>query len=360
MPTLNLSEAYTEAFLEACVDAGMSKEAAFILLEKADFHHRIATSPGYREGIEEMCKKADDWSMPAIGAGGGLALAAAILARRPIGAGVKGLANLMGAGARSVGSGAIMPAARAARAFGSHAVVPAIEGAWHLAKSAPPSVKGTAALTALGAGAGGYLMKDKASQDWVNKLPSGQAGSYDPAAARKAAEAASTASSAALARINEESYPKSIRLRDLKAAVASGAPGAADAIPEIHMLETEIAGHNAELAKIQGAANADLTNQRAYSEKINKQIGEENARSGSWWTGLRKWLGHHRLPGGMDESNDYYGDRVRKLQAEGLRNLDSQRLNEEILNRVGTGYIGPKEYKPAPVGPPSLTNDLAR
>lgn len=255
------SVAYIVSFLESCMDSGMCKEAAYIMLCKASFDHECLTNPWYREGVEEMCKKA----IP-----------------------LKSLA-LLGGGAA------------------------AAAGAWkHL---------------------------DNADQAWVNQLPAGSSEPYDPSKAGELARAAADKASTGVGVINNATYPKQLRLQELQNAVNAKATGSASALPEITRLQKDLSGLEGQRAGMLSSIEGNIANQQKYQGRLQEQIGEEDARSNSMWTGMRRWLGSHGLPGGMKD-NSYYDDRKQKLQMADMNEQDSIRASQEAMRRLGNGYGG--------------------
>ena len=358
MPALAVSEDYAVSFLGLCYDAGMSKEASFILLQKASFNHRCVTSPAYCAGVEEMCKAADDADYsPLIGAGLGMGAAGAYYARAPLGAATRYAANTMLGGTSLLGQG-IHGVGKGVGWLGNHTVVPAVETAWRLAKHAPAPLKATALLGALGLGAGAALKNDHTNQSWVNGLPSGNAGQgYNAEDALKAQQGSINNATAGIAALNSSSYPKELQLQKLQQAVAHGAPGSADALPQIHQLEQELKLSHDQRSGIQHGISSDLANLATHRDKVNAQYGEEGRRSGSMWTGLKRWLGYHHLPGGMDTNgSDYYGDRQRQLQMESMRTGDKMDASGEAMRRLDTMYGGPSAPAPQMAGQPNSNN----
>lgn len=355
MPT-PLPEAYVAEFLTTCMDAGVCKEAAYILLCKASFDRELNTNPAYRAGVEEMCKKADetDWSLPAYGALAGAGATGAYYARKPIADSLTYMGRQLAEGAKNTATGATR-LGRGLQWLGTHHIEPNLKKVYNAAKAAPGPVKALAGLTALGAGVGGLIARDHSSQNWVNKLPSGVENAYDPQTAAAAQKSTVDTMTSGLSQLNKDSYPKALRLQELKNAVNSGAPGSAAALPEIKKLEGEMQGYNQQYGKIRDAYQGTVANKKDYQGKLENQSATEANRSNSMWTGLRRWLGYHHLPGGMDtDGADYYGDRQTKLRAEHMRAQDSIRAAQESLERANRGYTAPS----APAATLPITSPL--
>lgn len=321
-----MSPSFVLAFVETCMNEGLSKEATAELLQRQSVIHAAEQSPAFAEGYEKVASLVPGGLRP-IARPGYFEKSAAPVAATGGKLILKSLGNIVRGAGQMLGTGAATTKGRALDIA-------------KLVRNNPLAAAATSGLAGAGTIYGVDRMLNEPSAG-ASEVPYISPGGYDAGEAAASYDKRLEQYSRGISDLNKKQDNATSRMRELEKAVAKNDAGSGLAMRELQQLRRQTASTEETRNRYLRDLDSSVSKSDAMLSDIAERQKSLEAAKTSWAPHRlvqRAWYG---VTG--RNANDVYDSRIADLQDQAAKAKGDRQLAADTRTRLNNQYIGSGE-----------------